>query len=196
MQPATIMSYNYNQPSAYPGGPDYSGSAPQQSSYPGGQSSYPGGPGPDYNSSYPQQSSYPGSQQQQSSYPGSTYPGSYSNNSDSYGGQRSDYGSPSGGSGYQGQGGYQPPNHNQSQGGYQPPNQGQQQVQYDANGQPIDPATGERGLGTMAIGAMGGWAANKASGGHHGAASAIGGAIVAQVGKKVLEHFNDKKKHH
>ncbi|KAK0547929.1 hypothetical protein OC846_003561 [Tilletia horrida] len=141
------------------------------------QSSYPGGP--DY-SQPPQQSSYPGGPA--SSYgPTSSYPGGPSSSYPGQGGQ--DY------QGYQPPSdnrGYQPPNQ-----GYQPPQGGQAQVQYDANGQPIQ--DGERGLGTMAMGAAAGWGANKMSGGHHGAASAIGGAILAQVGSKVFKHFQEGK---
>lgn len=66
-------------------------------------------------------------------------------------------------------------------------------MQYDQNGQPIE---GERGLGTMAAGAAAGWAGNKMTGGHMGTfGSMAGGAILAQVGKKVFEKFDDNKHH-
>jgi hypothetical protein len=66
-------------------------------------------------------------------------------------------------------------------------------MQYDQNGNPID---GERGLGTMAAGAAAGWAGNKMTGGHMGGFSSMAsGAILAQVGKKVFEKFDDKKNH-
>ena len=74
-------------------------------------------------------------------------------------------------------------------------NQGpDQQVRYDERGNPIPQgADGERGLGTMALGAIGGVAANKMSGGHHSTlASAGGGAMLAQGAKMAFEMFSNK----
>ncbi|MCO5585544.1 hypothetical protein L7F22_039477 [Adiantum nelumboides] len=72
-----------------------------------------------------------------------------------------------------------------------------QQVRYDERGNPIPQgADGERGLGTMALGAIGGVAANKMSGGHHSSlASAGGGAMLAQGAKMAFEMFSNKNKH-
>lgn len=68
-----------------------------------------------------------------------------------------------------------------------------QQVQYDAQGNPI-PMDGERGLGTMAVGGMTAWGANRLTGNKVGGGkSFFGGAILAQVGKKVYEKMDDKK---
>lgn len=71
---------------------------------------------------------------------------------------------------------------------------GPQAVRYDEHGNPIpEGAEGERGLGTMAMGAIGGVAANKMSGGHHSTlASGAGGAMLAQGAKMAFEMFNKK----
>lgn len=75
--------------------------------------------------------------------------------------------------------------------------QNSDQIRYDERGNPIPQgADGERGLGTMALGAIGGVAANKMSGGHHsGLASAGGGAMLAQGAKMAFEMFSNKNKH-
>lgn len=66
-------------------------------------------------------------------------------------------------------------------------------MQYDEHGNPIP---GERGIGTMAAGAAAGWAGNKMTGGHMGTFGSIaGGAIMAQVGKKMFEKFENKNQH-
>lgn len=67
-----------------------------------------------------------------------------------------------------------------------------QERQLDEHGNPIEP--GERGLGTMAGGAVAGFAANKMTGEHHGKfKSAIGGAILAQGAKMLYDRFQDHR---
>lgn len=79
---------------------------------------------------------------ERSNYPGQSYNDYGSqNNSSHYNGPSSGYGVQS--SNYP----------NQGQGQYQGQGQDQQQVQYDENGNPLPP--GERGVGTMAVGALG-----------------------------------------
>jgi hypothetical protein len=146
------MSYYNQQSSSYPG------SNNEQSSYPGGGSGFPsadtrGAIG--YPGQGQQPSGYPGQGQgyssggpdygnnNQSSYPGSYGPG-YGNSQGQYG-SGPDYGASSQ-SYYSGA---------PSGPGYQSPQNGQeQQVQYDENGNPLP--SGERGIGTMALGAVGG----------------------------------------
>lgn len=147
------MSYYNQQPSSYPGSNEHS-------SYPGGGGGGSGFPSADTRGAigYPGQgdpSNYPGQGggytsgpdygSNQSSYPGAGGPG-YGNNSQGQYGGSPDYGASS-------QSYY---NGAQSGPGYQSPQGGgqEQQVQYDENGNPLPP--GERGIGTMALGAVGG----------------------------------------
>ncbi|PWN47261.1 hypothetical protein IE53DRAFT_413156 [Violaceomyces palustris] len=179
---ALYESMSYPNQSSYPGGPPSSYPGGPGSGYPGApQSSYPGGPQSSYPGADPSQSSYPGAPQ--SSYPGG--PGGFAPPTNEYRGNDYAGGQPP----YQGNPSYNSPP--PSQPGYD--NQHQQEpVQYDEQGNPLPP--GERGLGTMAAGAAAGWGINKMSGGHMGGfTSMAGGAIAAQVGKKIFEHMGNKQ---
>lgn len=74
----------------------------------------------------------------------------------------------------------------------QPQDQPQDRVAYDEHGNPIE--GGERGLGTMAMGAAAGFGANKLSGGHGGNfSSAIGGALLAQGAKMMYDRVSNNR---
>ncbi|PWN96898.1 hypothetical protein FA09DRAFT_71535 [Tilletiopsis washingtonensis] len=69
----------------------------------------------------------------------------------------------------------------------------QQPQQYDEHGNPLPP--GERGIGTMAMGGLAGFAGNKMMGNHGGGMkAAFGGAALAQGGKMLMDHLNKNKK--
>lgn len=160
----------------------------------GGQGGYPpaGGFGgyPEAQPNYgapPEQSSYgyPSSSGAPSGYPSSPY-GQAAEPQQNRGHASDYYSSPPA------QGQYGQPAH-QSQYGQQPGGAGQEgqaEVQYDEHGNPLPP--GERGIGTMALGGVAGFAGSKLLGGGGGMKAAIGGALAAQGAKMLF----DKKKDH
>ena len=143
--------------------------------YNNGAGGYGGSSMPDYSAPPPQHSPYGGQQQgygapqpdynaQQQSYGASPNP---------YGGSPNPYGAAS-------------PAHQQQYGQQSYPGQegapDQQPQQYDEHGNPLPP--GERGIGTMAMGGLAGFAGNKMMGNHGGGMkAAFGGAALAQGGK-------------
>lgn len=172
---------NYGQAPAYGGTPQHDPYAQQQpgpygqagsrSPYPQQQNPYPP-QGHDQSYSAPPAQHDPYAQQQQGPYgqvaqSGYQQPGAYDDRSghSPYPPQQGVYGAPTDQYGAPGAGAY-----------------GQQQQAppvIGPDGQPI-PADGERGLGRMAMGAMGGGLLGHQAGGH-GGLGAIGGAIAAQM---------------
>ncbi|CAO1614515.1 unnamed protein product [Jaminaea pallidilutea] len=176
------MSFPEPQPYQSQQQPPYYGSGGP----PQGHSTYPGGPG-GFNAPGGSSSPYPPHQPAQSASP---YPEHASGG----------YGERQGGGEANSYYGSAPGHHEQQQSSYQQqqyqqPGQQQQQqqqpVQYDEYGNPIE---GERGIGTMAMGGLAGFAGNKLMGGGHGSMASMGtGALLAQGGKMAYDMFKKHK---